>query len=150
MTYEAEKFETIKKKYKIVVEPYKEMDNNFFKVCKGIFILKDSKAIHLYLYLCNCYNYKTEKVFPSYENISKSTGLNRNTISSKLKLLEELKLIKISKRKAGTHFNNTYSINYISEVIEKNTVNEQLEVEEKLDIYEDFENTISKIEKIDI
>lgn len=141
----AEKFEDIKKKYKLIVTPYRDLNSNFFKVCRGVFILKDSKAIHLYLYLCNCYNRKTEKVFPSYEGIMKSTGLNRNTIADKLKLLQELKLIKIQKRKTGTHFNNEYQINYISEIIQKEKINEKLEVEEVLDIENNFENTIREV-----
>lgn len=135
----AEKAEEIKKKYKIQVAPYRELDSNFFKVCRGIFILKDSKAIHLYLYLCSCYNRKTEKVFPSYDAIQRSTGLNRNTISSKLKLLQKLKLIKIYKSKAMTGFNNYYTINYIVDIIEKNKINDNLEVEEFLDLEIDIE-----------
>ncbi|CCL51331.1 TPA: helix-turn-helix domain-containing protein [Clostridioides difficile] len=130
----AVKFEELTKKYKLEVAPYREMDSNFFLVCRGIFVLKDSKAMHLYLYLCNCYNRATEKVFPSYDTIQRATGLNRNTVSNKLKILQKLKLIKINKRKVGTGFNNYYLINYIKSVIEKSKINENLEIEEIIDM----------------
>lgn len=131
---EAEKPDNICKKYILNVKPYREMDGDFFKVCRGIFILKDSKAIHLYIYLCSCYNKKTEKVFPSYDTISKATGLKRNTISDKLKLLKKLKLIKIMKRKNGTNYNNCYTINYIQDITIKNRIDDNLEVYEHLDL----------------
>ena len=142
----AEKPDDIRKKYVLKIEPYRDLNKDFFKVCRGIFILKDSKAIHLYLYLCSCYNHKEGKCFPSYETIQKSTGLDRNTISKKLQILKKLNLIQIQKRKTGTNWNNIYVINYIYEIIERVIINDKVDTEQKLDL----DGDIKTIEDVDI
>ena len=142
----AEKPEDIKKNYILKIQPFRDLNKDFFKVCRGIFILKDSKAIHLYLYLCSCYNHKEGKCFPSYETIQKATGIDRHTVSKKLQILKKLNLIQIQKRKTGTNWNNIYIINYINEIVEKVIVNDKVDTEQKLDLDSD----INSIEDIDI
>ncbi len=100
-------------KYDYEVRPYSEMNNNYFFISKNIFILKDSKAIHIYSFLCNKYDFYLEKAEVSYDEISRDTGITRNIISNKLKLLQSLNLIEIKKNKYGANY---YEINYIKDI----------------------------------
>ncbi|HBF3887659.1 TPA: hypothetical protein KOD45_000875 [Clostridioides difficile] len=78
-----------------------------------IFILKDSKAIHIYSFLCYEYDFYLEKAEVSYDEISRNTGITRNVIANKLKLLQSLNLIEVKKNKYGANY---YEINYIKEI----------------------------------
>lgn len=89
------------------------MDNNYFFINKMIFILKDSKAVHIYSFLCSEYDFYLEKTEVSYDEISRSTGITRNVIANKLKLLQSLNLIEIKKNKYGANY---YEINYIKDI----------------------------------
>ncbi|VIF90042.1 Uncharacterised protein [Clostridioides difficile] len=100
-------------KYNYEVRPYSEMNNNYFFINKMIFILKDSKAVHIYSFLCSEYDFYLEKAEVSYDKISRSTGITRNVISNKLKLLQSLNLIEIKKNKYGANY---YEINYIKDI----------------------------------
>ncbi|EJT5922624.1 helix-turn-helix domain-containing protein [Clostridium perfringens] len=104
-------------KKKIKVCSIKDIKKDFTMVQNATITLLDSEAFHLYMYLLSrCMD--KDYCYPSRETIVDSIGINKNKLSSAIKYLESFGLVRIEKRKLGSHFNNVYYLYGIEEVYE--------------------------------
>ena len=113
-----------KTKKKIKVCGIKEVNNNFTIIKNATITLLDSEALHVYLYLLSrCID--KECCYPSREIIVNDTGINKNKLTGILNYLKDFGLLRVEKRKSGTHYNNVYymyAIEEVTEIIEKGDI----------------------------
>lgn len=78
----------IKNYSKIILKPYYELDNEYFKISNKTFdFIQNAHDFKVYCYLCYMYNKDLGYVNVSLEKISKDTGMNRKTVQRAIKRL---------------------------------------------------------------
>ena len=75
-------------------------ENSFFFVDRAVFGQLNPRQMMIYLFICKSYNSQLADCWNSYADISAQTGMKRETVIQTIAELEELKLIRKSKRKS--------------------------------------------------
>ena len=88
-----------KKKIKVALKPYKELNTKFTQVSNFMRqYITDAYTFKVYFYLCERWNSSTNYAFPSIRNISKECSISPQKVQNCIKwLIEENLIVKKSK-----------------------------------------------------
>jgi len=80
-------------------------DGNWYWINRAVLHIYGPKlkasGIAVYNTLASFANFKTQTCFPTQKALAELTGMSRRTVSRKIKLLKELGLIKVERKKGG-------------------------------------------------
>ena len=104
-----------KKKIKVALKPYKELNTKFTQVSNFMRqYITDAYTFKVYFYLCERWNSVNNYAFPSIRNISKECSIGTRKVQACIKwLIEERLIVKKSKEGYDGKTYNIYYINYI-------------------------------------
>ena len=120
-----------KKKIKVALKPYKELNTKFTQVSNFMRqYITDAYTFKVYFYLCERWNSVNNYAFPSIRNISNECSIGTKKVQSCIKwLIEEKLIVKKSKEGYDGKKYNIYYINYIDIDDVMNTIIADDEVE---------------------